>query len=46
MTMMHFENTVYREEKVHNEHFERWHGGKYQNDTSGVPNNLEFEEEF
>lgn len=28
------------------EHFERWHGGNYQNDTSGVPNNPEFSEEF
>ncbi len=28
------------------EHFERWHGGTWQNDTQGVPNNPLFPEEF
>ena len=28
------------------EHFQRWHGGNYQNETHGVPNNFDFEEEF
>lgn len=28
------------------EHFMRWHGGNYQNDTSGVPINPLFKEEF
>ena len=28
------------------EYFERWHGGNWQNDTNGVPNNINFEEEF
>lgn len=31
---------------TNNEHFERWHGGNWQNDTSGVPNNPDFKEEF
>lgn len=31
---------------TNNEHFERWHGGNYQNDTNGVPNNPDFPEEF
>ena len=29
-----------------NEHLQRWHGGNWQNDTEGVPNNPNFEEEF
>lgn len=29
-----------------NEHFERWHGGNYQNSTNGKPNNINFKEEF
>lgn len=29
-----------------NEHFERWHGGNFQNDTTGLPLNESFEEEF
>lgn len=28
------------------EHFQRWHGGNYQNETHGVPNNINFKEEF
>ena len=31
---------------TNNEHFERWHGGNYQNDTSGVPLNPDYPEEF
>ena len=29
-----------------NEHLQRWHGGNFQNDTNGQPNNLNFKEEF
>lgn len=31
---------------THDEHFWRWHGGNYQNDTMGNPNNYNFKEEF
>ncbi|NRT43429.1 RHS repeat-associated protein [Clostridium beijerinckii] len=31
---------------TNNEHFNRWHGGNWQNDTSGVPNNPNYKEEF
>ncbi|MBB5198179.1 RHS repeat-associated core domain-containing protein, partial [Anaerocolumna cellulosilytica] len=31
---------------TNNEHFNRWHGGNWQNDTNGVPNNPNFEEDF
>ena len=31
---------------TNNEHFERWHGGNYQNDTCGVPLNPSYPEEF
>lgn len=31
---------------TNSENFNRWHGGNWQNDTSGVPNNPLFEEEF
>ena len=28
------------------EHFQRWHGGNWQNDTYGSPNNPSWPEEF
>lgn len=28
------------------EHLQRWHGGNFQNDISGVPNDPSFKEEF
>lgn len=31
---------------TYDEHFNRWHGGNWQNDTDGQPLNLLFEEEF
>jgi RHS repeat-associated protein len=37
-------NNIYPATKP--EHLQRWHGGNFQNDTSGVPNNILFEEEF
>lgn len=37
-------NNIYPATKY--EHFERWHGGNWQNETHGTPNNPLIPEEF